>query len=319
MDILPIFVEQKEISDLRRGSAFVVLSLTDNFERILSGIPGLSPRSKKTYIANVKHFIHYIQLNGVQAHTFADFRNELDSLDKSIKTKNAYLTSAKALLREALKYRILPIDITANVPGFKEQRGHKKDGLNMNEVQKVSEAISEIKSAKRRARLQAMFTLFAQEAFRQIEVCRLELQDFNAKDGFILVLGKGRQEKEKHYLMPSTIQAIQKHIELSGIASGYIFAGHNGKQMTTRAIQKAFTDKKNGIFSKAGIDQKTVHGFRHFNITRTLDLNNGDVTMTAQRARLRTIETVMVYNDARVSKATAYKLSDGFLEEAKMD
>lgn len=319
MDILPIFVEQKEITDLKRGSFFVVQSLTGNFERILSGIPGLSPRSKKTYIANVKHFLHYIQLNGISAHTFADFRNELESLDKSIKTKNAYLTSAKALLREALKYRLLPIDITANVPGFKEQRGHKKDGLNMNEVQRIGKAIQELASDRTRTKISAMFSLFAQEGLRQIEVCRLQVQDFNAKDGFILVHGKGRQEKEKHYLMDSTIQALQKHIQYNELETGYVFAGRHGKQMTTRAIQKAFTDKKNGLFAKAGIDQKTVHGFRHFNITRTLEVTSGNITKTAQRARLRTIETVTVYNDARLSKATVSELSGSFWGEAKMN
>ena len=313
MQLVPIFPEAKEVADLRKGSAFVVQSLCDNYSAILGGIPGITAQTKKTYLSNVIHFIQYIQLNGINAHTFGDFRNELESVvDKSIKTKNAYLTSAKVLIREALKYRILPIDITANVPGFKESKGHKKDGLTLQEVKKVSGAIRYIPKETTRAKITAMYNLFALEGFRQVEVTRLTLQDFNAKDGFILVHGKARHGKEKHYLMSETVQSISRHIEVNGVKDGFIFAGRAGKQLTTRAIQKAFTHPQTGLFARAGIE-KSVHGFRHFNITQTLEATGGNIAKAQQRARLKTIETITVYNDSRINRQTVNELETSFL------
>jgi len=312
MKILPIFSEPAEINQLNNEKDRIREVLIEKHIILIEGIPGLSKQTRKTYLANLKHFIHYIQLNGIHAHSFADFRNELENVQKSLKTKNAYLTSAKVLLQEALKYRIIPVDITANVPGFKVARGHKKDGLSYQEVQKVGQYIRQIENDHKRAKLTAMYHLFALEGFRQIEVARLTIGDFKSTDGYILVHGKGRGDKEKHYLMDVTIKSLNQYITTAKIESGFMFPGRNGKMLTTRAIQKTFTDAKNGLFVKAGVQGKSVHGFRHFNITHTLSSTSGNVTKAAQRARLRTIETVNVYNDARLSREIVAELADSF-------
>jgi integrase/recombinase XerC len=313
MQLVPIFPESKEVSDLRKGSAFVVQSLCDNYSAILGGIPGITVQTKKTYLSNVIHFIQFIQLNGIHAHTFGEFRNELDTVDKTSKTKNAYLTSAKVLIREALKYRIMPVDITANVPGFKENKGHVKDGLMPHEVKKVAGVIRYIPKETTRAKITAMFELFTAEGFRQIEVTRLKLQDFNAKDGFILVHGKGKHDKKKHYIKSHTVKSIARHIEVNAVKDGFIFAGRAGKQLTTRAIQKAFTHPQTGVFARAGIE-KTVHGFRHFMITKTLKETNGNITKTKKLARLESIETLIKYDDDMTNRQTVNELEDSFLE-----
>lgn len=303
--ITPIFAEKPEAILMKQASDQIAQALTEKHDLILSSIHGITSQTKKAYIRNVQHFLHFIQVNGINPHSFGQFRSELEGVDKSVKTKNAYLSAAKVLLKEAIKYRLLPLDITANVKAFKENKGHKKEGLTKAEVIKVMEYIKGIRNARKKAYLSALYDLFVLEGLRQIEVCRLKIEDFNAEDCYIKIQGKGQDDTEIHHISEMTAAAIQAHIILSGITSGYIFAGRSGRQMSTRAIQLRFE----GIFEDLNIKGRSVHGFRHFFVTNMLQITNGDIIKTAQRSRHKNIQNVIIYNDSRVSRQQVAELA----------
>lgn len=318
MTHLQIFQPDEKAVALAGASSAIVNTLSDNYREIIGRMVGKSENTKKTYTRNVEHFLAYIQRHGIDAHTFGQYRNALDDVEVATKTKNAYLAAAGALLRESLKYGILPVDITANVPAFKTTRGHVKDGLSESEVARVAAYITGMENAATRRKMAAMFNLLALEGLRQMEVQQLRVEDVNLKDGYIRIRGKGKHEREKFYIMAATVSAIREYVEDAGVASGWLFPSSRsaGAPITLRAIRKYFTCPKYGIFARCGIDGKSVHGFRHFNITHTLKKTNGNIAFTRRRSRHAGTEMLVVYDDERLSKADVEGLEDGFTSVA---
>ncbi len=315
MQHLQLFQPKQELTAVADTSARIVTAISENYREIIRRMVAKSDTTKTTYTRNVCHFIAYIQAHGIHAHTFGEYREQLAALDGiAVKTKNAYMAAAAALLRECLKYGILPVDITANVPGFKTTRSHVKDGLTPAEISAVSKHISGIKNAATRLKMAAMFNLMANEGLRQMEVQQLRADDVNLKDGFIRIRGKGKHDTEKFYIMAGTVAALREYMDAAGIASGWMFpAGDDpGHPVTLRAIRKFFTCPKYGIFARCGITGKSTHGFRHFNITQTLRATGGDMAKTRRRSRHAGFDMLVVYDDERLSKMDVAHLEQSF-------
>jgi integrase len=310
-----IFAPSKKQTAILNASAQIVTVLSAEYSAIISGMVGKTKNTRTTYTRNVADFIGYIQDNGINAGSFGSYREHLASmLNVAVQTKNAKLAAAAALLREAHKHGVLPVDITANVPSFKASRGHVKDGLTRAEVVKVLEVIKEKKNPATRAKLTAMFYLMAAEGLRQMEVQSLEVCDIDLDAGAIKFRGKGRDAKERFYITAQTADAIREHLSVSGIQSGYLFASEDkpGEPISLRAIRKYFTCAKYGIFTRAGIDGKSVHGFRHYNITATLEATGGDLAKTRRRSRHSGYNMLVIYDDERLTRAEVETLADTF-------
>lgn len=315
MKHLQIFQHSKELAAVADTSARIVSTLSDNYREIIRRMVGKSAATKRTYTRNVEHFLAFIQHRGINAHTFGEYREQLATVDGvAIKTKNAYMAAAAALLRESLKYGILPVDITANVPAFKTTRGHVKDGLTAAEVQRVAEYIRAMDDGTTRRKLGAIFHLFTMEGLRQMEVQQLRVDDVNLKDGYIRIRSKGKHEREKFYIMAATAESLRRYMEADGLRAGWLFpsSSNGGEPVTLRAIRKYFTCPKYGIFARCGISGKSVHGFRHYNITQTLKATGGDLAKTRRRSRHSGFEMLVVYDDERLAKTDVAALEKRF-------
>lgn len=310
--------ENKDLIQVSQSSDLIIDRLLDNYLDLIQNMVGKSDTTKKTYQKNVEHFFAFIQENGINSLSFGAYREALKTVDQvSAKTKNAYLSATKALLKEALKHGILPIDITGNVPQFKIPIGHVKDGVQKTELEKVLEVINQIKKEGTRLKMLALFHLFAGEGLRQMEVQQLCVEDLNFEDKYLLVRSKGQDAKETHLCMSSTMEALRDYLLFTNIQSSYIFPSKkkvNGEiqPITLRAIRKYFTCPRYGLFMKAGIVGRSVHGFRHFFATKTLDVLNGDLNKAKRRTRHKTVTTLQVYDDRRLSKLDMDKLEEGF-------
>lgn len=315
MSHLQIFQQSDELTSIHSTSSRIVATLSDNYQDILNSMVGKAATTKRTYTRNAEHFLAFIQAFGINAHTFGEYREQLAGLDGiAVKTKNAYLAAAAALLREALKYGILPVDITTNVPGFKTTRSHTKDGLTKAEVQKVAEYIKGMDEGSTKRKTAAMFYLFALEGLRQMEVQQLRVEDINLKDKYIRVQSKGKHEREKFYIMSTTAESLRDYLESEGITAGWLFPSkHNpGQPVTLRAIRKYFTCPQYGIFARCNISGKSVHGFRHYNITQTLKATGGDLAKTRRRSRHSGYEMLVIYDDARLALSDVTELEEQF-------
>lgn len=302
--------ENKELAEIKSKSGAIVEALATNYGTIIGGMVGKSQKTKEQYKRNAATFLAFVQSNGINAHSFGEFRNALEVLQIAESTKNGYLSAGKAFVREAIKYGFLPIDIAANVPLFKTPKGHIKDGLQLNEVQKVVTQIGGIKKEGTRLKMAAFFHLFAIEGFRQMEAAALDVKDVNLADKQIKVRGKGKDGKQAHLMLDETAAALAAWIKFADLKTGYLFpAGKGGNgHISERAIRKFFTCPKYGIFARCGVDGRSVHGFRHFNITATLDAFGGDTRRAQKRARISAVQTILSYDDRRTGKIDANEL-----------
>lgn len=301
-----IFQPTREQTLIEVKSAQILDELLDNAPAIIDGMTAKKRTTKQTYKNNVEPFLAYIELNGINVNSFASFRNYLEEVTGiSSATKNAYLMAAKAVLREAVKLRILPTDITVNVPSFKTYRGHKKDGLTKAEVKRVFDYIQTVKREATRIKLNTIFTLFAYEGLRQMELQALQIDDINLAEGYIKIRRKGQEEKERFFVTAQTLQALNEYILYNQCSAGYLFhtKGNEHQPVTLRAIRKYFTCPKYGVFARAGIKGKSVHGIRHYNITETLNITNGNLTLTRKRSGHSGLDMLVVYDDERLSKS----------------
>lgn len=315
MQHLQIF-ENKELQQLDNASARIVEALSNNYTTIIDSMVGKSTTTKKTYKRNAEHFVAFIQSNGINSQSYGAYRNRLEKVEGiSAKTKNAYLAASKALLREALKYQILPIDITANVPQFKISTGHVKDGLNEKEVKKIIKHIKGIKRESTRWKLHAMFQLFVAEGLRQMEVQQIRLEDINVQDAIIYIRAKGAEEKSAVTIFQHTAQLLEGYMEYLNKDQGFLFHSKSDiqKPITLRAIRKMWTCPIYGIFKKCDIEGRSVHGFRHFFTTKTLDLTKGDLHKTQLRTRHKATSTLRIYDDRRVTRKEMEKMEKAFI------
>ena len=264
------------------------------FERL-----DISEKTRRDYMANIKPFQGFMNdRGGLNVDSFLEYKRELERRqDISISTKNAYLTAARIILKEANKRGALPADITANVKSFKQSKKHKRPGLNESEIRQVLTAAAESGDTRERA----LLALLTFQGLRQIEISRLDITDLDLITGQALIHGKGKDDKEPVYLHPETARALREYLAAEGRKSGPLFISrdraHKGHRLTTRAIRGIIQRR----LQELGI-KKFTHGFRHYFTTRLLEEFNGDLLKVATYTRHSSIETLQIYDD-RIKQA----------------
>lgn len=313
---LRIFAPTPEVDAITREGARIVDVLGAHYDSIIGGILGKSANTRRTYARNAAPFIRYIENNGMSGDALARYREALTcEIGISVRTKNARIAAAAALLREAHRLGVLPLDITQGVPMFKAPRGHVKDGLSGDEVRRVFAAIGEKKNRGTRLKLTAMFYLMVAEGLRQFEVQNLTGADVDIAGRCIRFRGKGKDAKERFFITPQTADALAAHITDAGTVDGYLFTSDKNQDepVSLRAIRKYFTEPKYGIFARAGIQGKSTHGFRHYSITTTLAATGGDLAKTRRRSRHAGFDMLTVYDDERLARADVDALAKSFV------
>ena len=218
MDLVPIHNITKDQLDQMQG--FILSSAN----QILSSIDA-TPKTIKSYQYNIDLFLEYIQDNGFHLNSFRDFKKHLDgTVNLSAATKKIKLQAAKKILTELYShYHYLPKDITQNVKGISVTTGHKKDGLDQNDVTKVLEYIDHMESGFKQSRIKAIFSLLAYQGLRQFEVTNIRFKDLKLSNGIAFIKGKGKDDYEPIDLHPKTVESIKEYINLSDQKDGFLF------------------------------------------------------------------------------------------------
>ena len=275
--------------------------------------------TRADYKARIGLYVDFINQHGLNRNTLLDYRRYLDSrTDYSVSTKNKYFTSAKRYTGVLHTAGLLPVDITKDISGkdlkgFKQNKKHKKDGLQTDEVQRLSEYLQALEPTQPNYRLKDMLALFMYQGLRQIEVIRLDVTDIDLKNSKAFIHGKGRDDKEPIALHPYTAQALADYLKASGKKSGALFTSNSNnsynQRMTTRGLRKVIT----GVLDNLGIDN-SVHGFRHYFTTTMVKHYKGDLLTVAHYTRHKNLEMLQVYNDAINAEADLpryYKAFEG--------
>lgn len=100
----------------------------------------VSETTRQDYKYRIGLFLEFTHKNGININSYLDFKRYLTSrTDLTVSTKNKYLATAKIFLKELNRQGVLPADITQNVKTFSQNKKHKRDGLNDEEITKLAE------------------------------------------------------------------------------------------------------------------------------------------------------------------------------------
>ena len=254
----------------------------------------VSEKTRKDYERWIDSFISHCRNGELGYDTLIEFKRSLAESGSSVSTKNKKLSVARIFLKELTRRRIIPPEIVQQeIKAFRQSKRHKVPGVTLEEVGQIENALLALPDSIRTRRMTAMFELLAKQGLRQIEVRRLDLDDVDIKGGTAFVLGKGRDDKEKIFLLPRTVLALKRYMRLRGEEPGPLFltlSDRPSERITTMTINR----EMKALFERAGVS-KTIHGLRHFYVTALL--RRFSPTDVQKFSRHRSIEMVQIYND----------------------
>ena len=129
---------------VKKISLFPVSYPQENVNRIFDSLD-VSDTTRLDYKYRIGAFLDYTRKHGININSFLDYKRCLSSrTDYSVSTKNKYLAAAKIFLKELNRKGILPNDITQNVKSFSQDKKHKKDGLNTEEINSLCSFIGQL-------------------------------------------------------------------------------------------------------------------------------------------------------------------------------
>lgn len=286
------------LPDLARAEAFLLTRWPD----VIAALD-VRTGTREKYTRNAADFVSFLKDNGgLHYNIYRAYKKHLQSITSlSAKTKNVRLAAAKVLLSEMYThYRLLPFDLSAGVKFFQVSQAHVRDGLTAKEARKVLAEIGKLKGPTK-TRLTAVFALLAWQGLRQYEVCNLQAEDLHLADKQLSVLGKGRDDREKIDLHPATVKALQAYCDAFQVKSGPLFfslSGNRKDRLSERSVRRMFS----GLFARAGIEGRTVHGFRHYFVTELLSSKKFDLFEIAKFSRHKTVSTLQRYDDRKKRK-----------------
>jgi site-specific recombinase XerD len=263
------------------------------------------------YNNRIKHFLGYIDKRGpLDINILLEYKRSLAASEHySISSKNKYLSCAKVFLRECYRLGLLPRDISSSVKCFQQDKKHKKFGLDDVDVAKVRQWLGD---NPERYREQAMLCLLLFQGLRQAEICNIRRGDVHLADRTLLILGKGRDDKEAVYLHPDTINALRAYLKSSKAADiEYLFVSKRAHSANGRLTERGLRQIIKRVFDKLGID-KDVHGCRHYFTTKLIASMPGELTTVAKFTRHRSLEMLSVYNDALLMEHDVQKFYAAF-------
>jgi len=268
----------------------------NNMDRLFD-LLDVSEATRKDYKYRINLFLDFTSQRGFNNNSFLDFKRALaERTDLSIATKNKYLATAKIFLKEANRRGLLPVDITQNIRTFSQSKKHKRDGLNDEEISRLTKTIKGLPNTPQNARIRAILSLLVLQGLRQVEIIRLDVKDIDFISETAFIQGKGRDDKEPIYLHPETTRAIQNYLKVNKIADGALFTSRSNNNKNHRLTTRAIRDIVKKLLSDLNID-KTTHGFRHYFTTTLIKTYKGDLLEVAQYTRHKSLEMLQVYND----------------------
>jgi len=288
--------KQKQLTINNEGQALTISDPRERAEKVFD-LLDVSEATRKDYKYRIGLFLDFTSERGFNRNSFLEFKRYLaERTDLAVSTKNKYLATAKIFLKEANRQGALPADITQNIKTFSQNKKHKRDGLNDEEISKLIVMLKELPKTQQSTRLKAIISLLALQGLRQIEITRLDVKDIDFVSKTAFIQGKGQDDKEPISLHPETIKHLKEYLKTNQIKDGALFTSqsnnHKNKRLTTRALRELVKKTLNDL----GIE-KTTHGFRHFFTTTLIKTYKGDLLEVAQYTRHKSLEMLQVYND----------------------
>jgi integrase/recombinase XerC len=224
------------------------------------------------------------------------YRAHLLEAKLSPATVNRRLTALRSLVTLARTLGMIPW--TLDLSGVKAQRYRDTRGPGVGGFRALIRMARNQAPAKA-ARDVAILALLFGLALRRNEVVTLDVDHWSPTTGTVLVLGKGKTERESLTVPAPVRAALEAWLPLRGDVPGALFtsmdrAGQGDGRLTADGLHKLVR----GIGQRVGITVRP-HGLRHAAITHALDITGGDVRSVQRFSRHASVQTLVLYDDAR--------------------
>jgi len=288
--------KQKQLTIARDEQALTINDPRERAEKVFD-LLDVSQATRQDYKYRIGLFLDFTSERGFNRNSFLEFKRALaERTDLAVSTKNKYLATAKIFLKEANRQGALPADITQNIKTFSQNKKHKRDGLNDEEITLLTGKIQGLPETPQNARLKAILSLLVFQGLRQVEITRLDIKDIDFISKTAFIQGKGQDDKEPINLHPEAIRALQGYLKSNKIADGALFTSQSNNSKNKRLTTRAVRDIVKATLNALGIE-KTTHGFRHYFTTTLIKTYKGDLLEVAQYTRHKSLEMLQVYND----------------------
>lgn len=213
--------------------------------------------------------------------------------------KASTINRRMATLRSVAKFArtIGAIDWELAVRGVKSQPYRDTRGPGVDGVRKMLKLLKARGDAKA-ARDAAIVRLLFDCALRCSEVVSLDAEHVDLDGAWLLVHRKGRVERESVALPEPTMKAIREWLGHRGDEGGPLFLNlersKRGGRLSANGLYRMIVRLGKEIGRRV-----RPHGLRHAAVTQALELTGGDVRSVAKFSSHRSIQTVLLYDDAR--------------------
>lgn len=192
---------------------------------------------------------------------------------------------------DVIPWMLNPLRLPAPSP-IRNTRGPDRDA--------VEDMISACdgRSDPKGARDSAIISLMAFAALRCNETLSLDLKHVDIDAREVEIMAKGLWGTVKHPVPLKTIKAIERWLTFRGFDDGPLFTTPASSRLTYWGCYYAIT----AIGHDVGI-KTSPHKLRHFAATEHLRLSRGNVAWAMALTRHRDPQTLMIYNDERMTRA----------------
>jgi integrase/recombinase XerC len=285
-------------------------------ELLADFLAGLKPSTRRAYVFDLGDFAaalmapstahavgSLLALAGGDANRLVmAYRNTLLSRGLATATVGRRLAALRSVTKLARMLGLIAWSIEVKAPPVEARRDVR--GPDRVEWRSVWKAARDAGDTMKGRRDRALLALLYDLALRRNEVVTLDLADYHADGGTVLVLRKGKTEKVRLTLPGPTRKALADWIHVRGIAPGPLFfrldrGNRQRPEDASRLTGDGLRVIAGSLGRRAKLDRPLrPHGLRHSAITAALDagVDIRDVRKYSGHSRL---DTVLKYDDAR--------------------
>ncbi|MGB3205036.1 MAG: tyrosine-type recombinase/integrase [Crinalium sp.] len=276
-----------------------------------------SPKTKSEYVKDIKDFFQFVTGNNPRPQQAVEFleldrfqavaivlRYKQNLIERGLKeaTVNRRLAALKSLVNYAFKVGKCAWTL-ADIKSERIKPYRDTTGIKPSEFKQML-AVSD-RTTNRGKRDYAILRLLWDNALRRGEVSSLSIGDLDLDSRRLWILGKGRgSQKEAVALSIPTVNALQEWLQArreTDINKPLFISldkASPGHRLSTTSIYKIV----NAIALSAGITKKlSPHRIRHSSVTAALEATGGDVRRVQKLSRHSNLNTLMIYDDNRLS------------------
>jgi len=230
----------------------------------------IKPVSKNSYAMGLKRFLQWKESEGIENPRRQDllrFKDYLKDQGLSVNACNLYLTATKRFFAFVHSESGYP-DITKDVKGYKQPKGHLREAMTDSQVSEILNNIDD--STLIGKRNLAMVKILATTGIRTCSLVSLNFMDFKLfdKEGKLFYRNKGSDEKDgKSLLREDVLKTLMSYINARKKVrpEDPLFISHSDKNYGERLATRSVRNVVNSLLKKIGVNDPRIstHSLRH--------------------------------------------------------